>query len=157
MRGLFKTLAVIAVGGAFSSAALADEIVFKNGDKLTGKIVSAEDGKLKIKSTVAGTVEVDLADVKTFASDAPVSIKLKDGTIIKQQVAAADKAGEVAVKPGAVAAQNVPIESIKSINQKETWTGSLVAGGLITRQQQHRGDQHRDRRNPPHRQRPAQS
>ncbi len=132
MRGWIKSLAVCAA--AFVAApVLADEVVFKNGDKLTGKIVSAEDGKLKIKSAVAGTVEVDLVDVKTFASDEPIALKLKDGTIIRQPVAAAEKAGEVAVKPGAVAAQNVPIDSIKTINQKESWTGSLVAGGLITR------------------------
>lgn len=131
MRGWIKSIAVCAA--FMATPVLADEVVFKNGDKLTGKIVSAEDGKLKIKSTVAGTVEVDLADVKTFSSDEPIALKLKDGTIIRQAVGAAEKPGEVAVKPGAVAAQNVPIDSIKTINQKESWTGSIVAGGLITR------------------------
>jgi putative salt-induced outer membrane protein YdiY len=133
MRGMFKALAAVVAAGLFSSPVLADEVIFRNGDKLSGKIVSAGDGKLTIKTAVAGTVEVELEDVKTFASDGPVSIKLKDGTIIRQPVAAAEQPGEVAVQAGAVAAQNVAITSIKSINQKETWTGSVVAGALITR------------------------
>lgn len=133
MRGWIKSLAVCAVAGLFGSSALADEVLFRNGDKLTGKIVSAEDGKLKIRSTVAGTVEVDMANVKTFSSEGPVALKLKDGTIIWQPVAAAEKPGEVAIQGGAVAAQTVPIDSIRTINQKDSWTGSVVAGGLITR------------------------
>jgi len=35
-------------------------VLFKNGDKLTGKIVDVAADKLKIKSAVAGEVTVDL-------------------------------------------------------------------------------------------------
>ena len=41
-----------------AAAASADEVRFKNGDRLTGKITSAEGGKLKITSKVAGDVTV---------------------------------------------------------------------------------------------------
>jgi putative salt-induced outer membrane protein YdiY len=119
-----------------AGAARADEVQFKNGDRLTGTIVSAEGGKLKIKTKVAGTVEVDLADVKTLSTDGPVKLKLVDGTVIQQPVAAG-KEGQVAVQPlgaaGGAASQPVAITSIKTINQNETWTGSFTAGGLVTR------------------------
>jgi putative salt-induced outer membrane protein YdiY len=121
---------LLAIG---ASAARADEILFNNGDRLTGTIVSAEAGKMTIKTAVAGKVEVDLKDVKTFSSDGPVTLKLKDGTIIKQPVKAADAAGTVQVQPGAVQGQAVPLASVKSINPQDQWTGSVVAGGLLTR------------------------
>jgi len=127
------TLAAALVAGLFSVSVQADEIQFKNGDKLTGKIVDAADGKLTIKSAVAGKVQVDLADVKTFSTDGPIVLRLKDGTVINQPVGASEQAGEVAVQPGAVAGQPLPLASIRSINQKEAWTGSVVAGALITR------------------------
>lgn len=133
-------------------AAWADEVLFKNGDKLTGTVVSAEGGKLKLKSSVAGTVDVDLSDVKTFTTDKPVRMKLSDGTVVNQPLVAATQPGQVAVRPadgaaavpavpgqGAVAGQAaaagrvVPLSSIRSINAKDTWTGSLVAGALVTR------------------------
>lgn len=133
MRRLFGFAVAIAVAGLSVSNARGDEVVFKNGDKLSGQILSAEDGKLKIKSSVAGTVEVSLSDVKTFTSTEPLAIKLRDGSVIRQPVKSAEQEGVVAVAGGDVAAQTVPIASIKTINQKDSWTGSLVAGGLITR------------------------
>src|SRR5438552_7315457 len=48
-----------------SATASADEVRFKNGDRLTGTITSAEGGKLKVTSKVAGDVTVDLKDVDT--------------------------------------------------------------------------------------------
>ena len=118
-----------------------DEVVFKNGDRLTGTVVSAEGGKLKLKSAVAGTVDVDLADVKTFATDKPVTLKLSDGTVVSRPLVAATQPGQVAVKPDAAAdaggqaatGRVVPLTAIRTINAKDTWTGSLVAGALVTR------------------------
>lgn len=134
MTGFFKCLVATSFGVVVlaGSWVLADEVQFKNGDRLTGKIISAEVGKLKIKTTVAGEVEVDLSDVKTFATTGPITLRLKDGTSFTQPVAAAAD-GQVAVQGGAVAAQNVPLASIKKINPKESWTGAIVAGGLLTR------------------------
>src|SRR5262245_46239265 len=56
--------------------AAADEVFFVNGDRLTGKIISATDGKLVLKTDAAGEITIDLAKVKTFSTDAPVQIQL---------------------------------------------------------------------------------
>lgn len=74
--------AAIAVGVAGASA---DEVLFNNGDRLTGKVVSVEGGKLKIKTTVAGEVTVDLANVKTFSTDEPIEL-LVDGKTLRAKV-----------------------------------------------------------------------
>jgi len=119
---------------SFSPAtARADEVVFKNGDKLTGKIVSADGGKLVIDTTVAGKVTVDMANVKTFSTDAPVDLRLKDGSSVKDSLKQGDEGQIATAGTGNVAAQPVPIENIAKINPTEKWTGSIVAGALITR------------------------
>ena len=118
----------------------ADEVRFKNGDRLSGTVVDMEGGKLKIKSAVAGDVTVDMKDVATFSTDAPVELRLQDGTVIKQRVQAGD-AGTVAVAGGGAAdggegaaARAVPLASVKRINPGfGKWTGAVTVGGLITR------------------------
>jgi putative salt-induced outer membrane protein YdiY len=127
-------IAPIALFAFFAAAFVqADEIRFKNGDRLTGSIKSMEAGKLSIKTAVAGTVTVDMKDVSTFSTDGPIEVRLSDGTQLKQRIAASD-AGQVSLTGGDVAAQNVPLASVKAINPSVgTWTGSAVVGGTLAR------------------------
>jgi putative salt-induced outer membrane protein YdiY len=118
-----------------TSTLRADEILFNNGDRLTGTVVSAEGGKLTVKTAVAGEVKVDLKDVKTFSSDQPVELQLSDGSTVKDRVAPATQPGTVRTAgSGAVQAQPVALSDVKKINPKPVqWTGSVLAGGMLTR------------------------
>jgi putative salt-induced outer membrane protein YdiY len=110
-------------------AAGADEIRFKNGDRLTGKITEASGGKLKIATGVAGDVTVDMKNVETFTTDEPIEIRLEDGTILRRRV-------EASQTPGAVTAGEIDVDlsRVKLINPKrDRWTGAIVAGGLLAR------------------------
>jgi putative salt-induced outer membrane protein YdiY len=109
------------------------EIVFKNGDKLTGKVTSLADGKLVIESAVAGTITVDMANVSTFSTDDPVEIHLKDGTVVKQPVVTTQTEGAVATTQGMIDAQELSLTDMEKINPPPVkWTGSVSAGALIT-------------------------
>ena len=113
----------------FSVTSLADEVYFKNGDHLSGQIVRLTDGKLVLKSSVVGEVTVNLADVKTFSSEGPLEIHLKDGTVLHQPIVPAEP-NEFAVKPGQpLEAQSFPLANVASINPppavKPKWTGSV--------------------------------
>ena len=55
-----------------------DEVIFLNGDRLTGTIVSAAGGKLILKTEAAGEITIDLAKVKTFSTDPPVDVRVGD-------------------------------------------------------------------------------
>src|SRR5450432_3539409 len=59
-----KTTGKLFLGAALAiglvTAARADEVIFKNGDHLSGKIESAADGKLVITTAMAGKITVDL-------------------------------------------------------------------------------------------------
>ena len=112
-----------------------DEVLFNNGDRLTGKILSAEEGKLKIKTDVAGEITVDMKDVKTFTTDEPVTLQLEDGNVIKDKVEAATTQGVVRTGgTGALAAQEVELTLVQRLNPPPTrWTGSFLAGAIISR------------------------
>ena len=102
----------------FAAPALADEVIFLNGDRLTGKIVSAAAGKLILKTDAAGEVTIDLAKVKTFSTDEPVVVKTKpeEAPPVTTKVAPSTE-GQVQTQPApGVAPQAVPISDIAVIN-----------------------------------------
>ncbi|WP_428940083.1 DUF481 domain-containing protein [Fontivita pretiosa] len=129
MRASLLCLVIVAFVSAASTGARADQVLFKNGDKLTGKIQTLDGGKLKIKSTVAGEISVDMNDVATFSTDTPVELRTADGRTINQAIAAAEQ-GQVRSADG----QALPLESIRKINPpKSAWTGSILVNGAIAR------------------------
>jgi putative salt-induced outer membrane protein YdiY len=122
----------LVVSLALAGRAAADEILFLNGDRLTGKIVSADAGKLTIKTENAGEVTVDLAKVKTFSTDEPIVIKTGDTTLSSKVTGGAD--GTVQVVPVAGGTpQVVALKDVAKINPPPVkWTGSIVGNALIT-------------------------
>ena len=50
---------ILIVPCLFTLSLRADEVIFNNGDKLTGKVLSADGGKLKVKSDIAGKITTD--------------------------------------------------------------------------------------------------
>ncbi|UCE46295.1 MAG: DUF481 domain-containing protein, partial [Phycisphaerales bacterium] len=109
-----------------------DEIIFKNGDRLTGKIDHLVDGKLVFKSRVAGDVTVNLSDIQTLSSDDAIEVNLKDNTGFKQKVISGQPgrfnvAGTESLRP-----QEFAVADIVSINPPKKpipkWGGSISAG-----------------------------
>jgi putative salt-induced outer membrane protein YdiY len=107
-------------------AADADEVIFLNGDRLTGKIVSAAGGKLVLKTDAAGEVTIDLAKVKTFSSDEPIDVRVGDKKIPH------DGQIEAEMTPGTPPAP-LAIKDIIAINPPPpAWHGSFALNGLFT-------------------------
>jgi len=125
-------LCALALSLALASRAGADEIQFLNGDRLTGKIVSAEGGKLVIKTETAGDVTVDLSKVKTLSTDEPIVVKSGD-TTFKSKLAPGDD-GTVKVVP--VEGGPPQVLLLKDLTQLKTkpvqWSGAVTINGLIT-------------------------
>src|SRR6188472_3644700 len=93
----------------------ADEVLFNNGDRLSGTILSADGGKLKIKTKVAGELTVDMKDVKTFTTDEPIEVRTVNKEVITAPAKGTEGGGAVALQPaaGEAAAQEVKLEDIK--------------------------------------------
>jgi hypothetical protein len=61
------------------SPLLADQIVLKNGDRLTGTIEKSADKELVIKTEFAGEVTVHWPAIQEIKSEQPLHVGLKDG------------------------------------------------------------------------------
>jgi putative salt-induced outer membrane protein YdiY len=106
-----------------------DEVHFKNGDRLTGKIVRLVDGKLVIESDVAGEVTVELSNIQTLSSDEPITVNLKDSTGFKQKLSSSEAGRFSIAGDETIKAQEFAVDDIVSINPPiPKWTGSLSAG-----------------------------
>jgi len=55
----------------FAASAMADEVILKNGDRLSGTVVTKADDKLVFKTKYAGEIKIDWAEVsRRSASEA---------------------------------------------------------------------------------------
>lgn len=129
-----RIVAFVAVLSLGATPALADEVIFLNGDRLTGKIVSAALGKLVLKTDAAGEVTIDLAKVRTFSTDQPVVVRKVDEASTVETTVGAGAEGQVQTAPAPGAAtEAVPISRIAFINPPvPAWNGSLALNGLFT-------------------------
>jgi putative salt-induced outer membrane protein YdiY len=124
---------LVMVGATCAGSARADEVLLKNGDKLDGRIVTMDGGKLTINVLGLGDVKVDAGQIVTFQTDGPVDLRLSDGTGVKRKVDAVPTGG-VTIEGGLAANEPVAVADISKINPPEpAWTGSILAGALLVR------------------------
>ncbi len=116
----------------FVQTTTADEVIFSNGDRLTGKIIRLVDEKLVFLSDVAGEVTVDMSQVRNISSDEPIEIHLKDEAIINQKLLKADPNRFSIEGTDISPAQEFNITDLSSINPpakpKARWTGNISMG-----------------------------
>jgi putative salt-induced outer membrane protein YdiY len=131
-----KVLCLFLCCAGASSTLQADQVYLKNGDRLTGKIVSLTDGKMVLKSDLAGQVTLDMKSIMTFSSDAPVEIHLKDGTVLRQPVAAAEPNAFALKAAEPLQPQRFELANVASINPppvpKAKWTGNVSGAAGLT-------------------------
>jgi putative salt-induced outer membrane protein YdiY len=133
VRALLPLTCALIVSLVLASRAGADEIQLLNGDRLTGKIVSAEGGKVVIKTESAGDVTVDLSKVKTISTDEPIVVKSGDSTFKSKLQPGADGTVQVVPVEGG-APQALALKDLTQLNPPPVrWTGSIVANALVTR------------------------
>ena len=68
------TLLLLAATGA-----RADTVVLPNGDRLTGEIQKLDGGKLLLKTTYAGGIQIDWKMIDKLTTEAPVEVEVQSG------------------------------------------------------------------------------
>ena len=81
---IFVLMCVLLLGNTLN--VFADQIVLKNGDRITGKILKKDGDKIVIETESAGTITILWAAVERVASDEPLNLELTDGQLIKEQL-----------------------------------------------------------------------
>ena len=97
---LLSACVALALGGAHF-AARADVLTLKNGDRLSGTVLSKEGGAVVLRTGYAGEVKVQWAELAGITTDRPVHVILSDETSLKGTLLPAD-AGRVRVKAGEI-------------------------------------------------------
>jgi putative salt-induced outer membrane protein YdiY/small nuclear ribonucleoprotein (snRNP)-like protein len=128
MRKLFTCIVLVLT---FASQAPADQITLKNGDRVTGKIVKTDGGKLVVTTDLLGDVSVDLAAVTNIITDQPIYVTLDDGrTVSGTLTTSGDKVELRAANANVVSVDRSAIKVIRSEAEHVAYQGSLNPGWL---------------------------
>ena len=111
---------------------LADEVTMKNGDVITGKILTLKDGKLTIKTPYNESVEIDWASVQKIRSEEPEEVILSDETRLKGTLQVTDEGTLQVVTESAGPVPIADLSLITGMNLPKppavTYTGNVEAG-----------------------------
>lgn len=119
------------------SSAFADTIYLKNGDRLTGTVLSMENSVLVFKTEYAGNLSVQWIAVASMETDTPIQLKLETGTTVNSRLTV-DKEGQAVVTlPEARIPFVLSLSDILQINPPPSespvkLTGRLNAGFSIS-------------------------
>ncbi len=81
-----RLLRFIAVSAVVCVAATADQVTLNNADRLTGKIVTADEKTVVIKTAYAGEVKLDRTMVSHIQSDETLNVTVKGAGTVKAKV-----------------------------------------------------------------------
>lgn len=136
VAGLFLLLAM---------PALADQIVLKNGDRLSGSITKSDNKQLVIKTDYAGDVSVKFDAIQGITSTGDLSVSIPGKTIVgpvstsgDNVIVATRQSGNVEITKASIAALRSPAEEAafeKSLHPGLLggWNGGLNVGFAVTR------------------------
>ena len=71
------TLACVLALICFGSTLWADVVTLKNGDRITGTLISITGGTLQLKSDMLGAVSIPMDNVSSFSAAKPVAVIIK--------------------------------------------------------------------------------
>ncbi|MBI5083884.1 MAG: DUF481 domain-containing protein [Acidobacteria bacterium] len=140
LPNLLCVLACVACG-----TALADQITLKNGDRLTGKIVNADEKTVLLKTEYAGDIRINRALITAIQTDQPMHVTLKDAGEVQGKLAPAAEGliveksggGTVTVKPETLTAlrdeashkaYQRELERISRPRLNDFWAGFISLG-----------------------------
>lgn len=108
----------------------AAQVTLKNGDRLTGTIVSLTDKKLTVHTDYAGDVTIDWAAVTQFTSDQPMVVTKTDKQVVSGTVNAQDSSVVVATSSGTQTIPQSDVAVIRSQADQAAYEHSLHPGFL---------------------------
>lgn len=107
-------------------SARADQVTLKNGDRLTGTVVKADDKTLTMKTELAGEVRIAWDSITSLSSTETFHVQLKDGRTVLGGIKSAEGNVSVAPKEGAeIAAPKGTILAVRSDAEQREYDKSL--------------------------------
>jgi hypothetical protein len=110
---------------------VADQLIMKNGDVITGSISKISDGEVYIEPSYADEFAVALDEVAAIENDKILEIEMKDGTEIEAQFAGVSDAGEQIVLVGG-SPMNVVLLDLEEAEKPPEWYDRVSHAELNT-------------------------
>jgi putative salt-induced outer membrane protein YdiY len=127
----FVSIVVAAFLFVVGAVAYGEQVSLKNGDHLSGSIVSMDGKKLVIKTTYAGEVSIDWAEVSQFSSDKDTLVVTKaDKQLVSGTVTSEGNDIQVATSQGVQSVPRAEVATMRSPADQAAYEKSLHPGPL---------------------------
>ena len=135
MRALKTIVIVFCVLAWHAATGWADEVMLKNGDRLSGDILKMGEGILVLKTTYAGEVKIDWKDIQEITSKAPLKVQTLDGSVLQGVVTSPSTERIVVTSDQFGATMAIPFTNIQAINPPPnvTYSGAFNLAGVIAK------------------------
>jgi len=108
----------------------AEQVTLKNGDRLTGSIVSMDGKKLVVHTSYAGDVSIDWAEVTQFSSDTPLVITRTDKQVLSGTVSTEGQQAMITTAQGPQKLALADVSTMRSPADQAAYEKSLHPGML---------------------------
>jgi putative salt-induced outer membrane protein YdiY len=126
VRPLYLSIVLLAM---LAPGAVADQVVLKNGDRLTGQVIRFDGKNLILKSEFAGEVTIQWSGIQQITSDQPLHVESKSGQTAVGTITTSDGKVKIATKAGSTAAMpQEDIVLIRSDAEQSAYEQSLNPG-----------------------------
>jgi len=117
-----RSLLVLAALSLFAlcSTTFADQIVLKNGDRISGTIVKSDNKTLLIKTEFAGDVTVQWPAIEQISSSQPLHVSLANGQTVVGPVSTSD--GNLAVTTSTKGTVTEAKADVSNLRSDAEWT-----------------------------------
>jgi hypothetical protein len=113
-----------------STAAWADQIVLKDGDRITGAIVKKDGPNVTIQSKNFGLVTLKWDDIATVRTDQPLSVVLPNDRTVKANIQTQDDRIQIAAGGASQTVAPTEIVALRNDAEQETYE-RLLRPGLL--------------------------
>ena len=118
----------VAPVGLLLSTAWADQVVMRNGDRVTGTIIKQDGKTITIKTGNFGIVAAPWDQVASIESDQPVHVVLKDGKTLVGTLAPSEGKVEVTTKDTKVDVGPGEVATIRNADEQKAYERLLHPG-----------------------------
>jgi hypothetical protein len=108
----------------------ADEVLLKNGDKISGTVLSKSGSVLEMKTDYADKVVIKWDAVDTLNSDKPMTVILKERQELTGLAGKAENGAMTINSNGVYNSQPIPLTEVTDINKKFFGGSANFGGGL---------------------------
>ena len=121
-------LSLVVPASLLLSTAWADQVVMKNGDRVTGTIIKQDGKTITVKTDNFGIVNAPWDQVASLKSDQPVNLVLKDGKTLVGTVAPSEGKVEVTTKDTKLDVSPGEVATIRNAGEQKAYERLLNPG-----------------------------